>query len=364
MRVKVASALPEMSLDGDPEGHLLVFEVTREWGGVRLDRFVSGCIPRLSRNKAQDIIRACAFAPDGRRRYPSERVQVGGSVCLLRPRLHEPETRVDVPILFEDERLVVVDKPPGLPVHPSATYHLHTLTQWLRDHYGEPTPRLGHRLDRETSGILVCARSAEIDRRIKYAFEHRQTEKVYLALVERCVLPQRGVVDLPLRRALEGPHYRIEVAEPAPEAGWQARTFFRVLASGQRTQLVALRPVTGRQHQLRVHLAALGSSIIGDKLYGPEGQAAFDAYTMGTFDDLWASRCGAARHLLHAWWLSLPDPSTREGSLTYTAPVPADMQSIWREREGDTWPQRLPNPADFSRSASEDAATMTDPLVA
>ena len=352
-----------VSLDGDPEGHLLVFVVTRDWGGVRLDRFISGCIPRLSRNKAQEIVRACAFAPDGRRRNPSERVRVGETVCLVRPRLHEPQTQVEVPIIFEDEHLVVVNKPPGLPVHPSATYHLHTLTQWLRTRYGEPAPRLGHRLDRETSGVLICARSVGVDRKIKHAFEHRQTEKVYLALVEHTTLPERGVIDLSLRRALKGPHYRIEVAEPSPESGLCARTCFRVLASGSQTQLVALRPVTGRQHQLRVHLAALGSPIIGDKLYGPSGQAAFDAYTVGAFDDLWATRCGASRHLLHAWWLSLPDPVLGKQALKYTAAIPEDMQLAWWAREKCHWPEHLPDPGEFSRTALASVATAGDRLI-
>lgn len=165
-----------------PDSIVLSFPVPRELAGVRLDRFIQGRIPRLSRTRANAIVRACAYHADGRRRRPSERVREGEIVLLVRPPFEEPAAPTSFGIVYDDEAMLVVDKPPGLPVHPSASYHRNTLTFLLRERYPERTPHLAHRLDRETSGVLVCARTLEDERALKRSFERREVEKVYLAI--------------------------------------------------------------------------------------------------------------------------------------------------------------------------------------
>src|SRR5688572_27711698 len=132
----------------DPESIVLTFPVPREQAGLRLDRFLQVCIPRLSRTKATFIVRKCGYHANGQRRMPSDRVRAGETVIIVRPPMNEPETPDTFGILFEDDWLVIVDKPSGLPMHPTATYHKRTLAYMLRAQYGDPAPQLAHRLDR------------------------------------------------------------------------------------------------------------------------------------------------------------------------------------------------------------------------
>jgi 23S rRNA pseudouridine1911/1915/1917 synthase len=308
---------------------VLTFAVPRELAGLRLDRFLQNRIPRLSRTRANAIVRACAFRSDGRHRRPSERVQEGEIVLIVRPPLPEPEAPRSFGIVFEDEAMLVVDKPPGLPVHPSATYHKNTLTFLLRERYPERTPHIAHRLDRETSGVLVCARTLEDERALKGAFEKRTVKKSYLAIVRGAVAEDEGYVDLPLGRPDEGLHLLMEVRSD----GAPARTRFRVLARAAAHTLVALEPETGRQHQLRVHMAALGHSIVGDKLYGPEGSQAFlDCIESGMTPEL-ARRLGHERQALHAHKLKIVHPRTGR-EIELVAPLAPDLCVLWESLGG------------------------------
>jgi 23S rRNA pseudouridine1911/1915/1917 synthase len=119
---------------------VLSFPVPRELAGLRLDRFIQTRIPRLSRTRANAIVKACAYRADGTRRRPSQRVQAGETVLIVRPSFEEPDAPTDFGILHEDAAMLVVDKPPGLPVHPSASYHRNTLTYLLRRRYPENPP--------------------------------------------------------------------------------------------------------------------------------------------------------------------------------------------------------------------------------
>jgi 23S rRNA pseudouridine1911/1915/1917 synthase len=312
----------------DPQSIVLSFPVAREQAGQRLDRFVQGRIPRLSRTRANAIVRACAYREDGTKRMPSDRVRYGETVFIIRPPFEEPIAPREFEVLYEDEDVLALDKPPGLPVHPSATYHKNTLSHLLRERYGAGPPQIAHRLDKETSGVVVCSKHPEAERRLKRAFEDRRTEKTYLAIARGHIEPQEGLIEIPIGRATEGLHLLME-PRPLADGGSPAVTAYRALARERGLSLVELRPVSGRQHQLRVHLAALSHPIVGDKLYGPEGVAPFFESIETGMTPALERRLGLARQALHAHRLVIPHPRTTE-PLRLEAPMPADMASLWR----------------------------------
>lgn len=310
----------------DPRSIVLTFPVAREHAGLRLDRFLQTRIPRISRTRAQAIVKKCAFRADGTKRRASERVKAGETVIIVRPPMNEPPTPQHFGVLFEDEHVMAVDKPSGLPMHPTATYHRHTLTWLLYERFGEDAPQFAHRLDRETSGVVICGKSLESEVALKHAFEDRRTRKRYLAIVRGTIEADEGEIDQPMRGARTGLHVRMVIADD----GQRAKTHFRVLERRAGTTLVSLKPITGRQHQLRVHLSAIGHPILGDKLYGPEGSAPFkEAIDDGPSDDLLA-RLGHPRQALHASWLEVPHPATGDAA-RFESPLPWDLEKLWAD---------------------------------
>ncbi len=306
---------------------MLSFPVAKEFAGQRLDRFIQHRIPRLSRTRANEIVRACAYMPDGRKLRPSSRVIAGDTVLLVRPRLEEPDCPREFEVVYEDEDVLAVDKPAGLPMHPTATYHRNTLTYILREVYGPAAPHIAHRIDRETSGLVLCGRHPTAERRLKASFEGRRVNKTYLAIVRGKVGPDAGVIDAPLARPREGLHLLMEVRRDG--TGAAARSRYDVLERGPEHTLVRMFPETGRQHQLRVHLAAIGHPIVGDKLYGPEGVAPFlESIETGMTPDL-ERRLGHSRHALHAESLCLSHP-IQSKPLEVHVSLAADLARLWR----------------------------------
>jgi 23S rRNA pseudouridine1911/1915/1917 synthase len=310
----------------DPTSILLTFPVAREHAGQRLDRFIQRQIPRLSRTRANAIVRACAYERDGRKRRPSERVRYGEVVLLVRPPLAEPDTPRCFEVIHEDDDVLILDKPPGLPMHPTATYHKNTLTYLLRERYGEGAPHICHRLDRETSGVVVCAKHRDAERSLKQAFENRRVSKRYVAITRGALPEDEGVIDRAMGRATTGLHVLMEI-KPEGE-GLAAVTRFLVRERREGATLVELEPATGRQHQLRVHLAHVGHPIVGDKLYGPEGVEAFMEYIDAGMTPALRRRLGHERHALHAQDLVVDHPRTG-APLALHAPMPEDMRALW-----------------------------------
>jgi len=311
----------------DPDSILLTFPVAREHAGLRLDRFVQSRIPRLSRTRAQKIVAACAYRPDGTLRRPSDRVRVGEVVLLVRPRFREPDVPMTFEVVFEDEHVLAIDKPAGLPMHPTASYHRHTLTWLLRERYGDAAPTIAHRLDRETSGLVVCGKGPDSARALKRAFERRSVDKTYLAIVEGRLPDEAGEVDLPLASVREGLHIMMEVRDAGPAS--RARTEYRVVARAAAHTLLELHPLTGRQHQLRVHMAAIGYPIVADKLYGPRGNAPFlEVIETGLTEELIA-RLGHHRQALHAQHLAVRHPRGDDHVLQLRAPLAEDLGALW-----------------------------------
>jgi 23S rRNA pseudouridine1911/1915/1917 synthase len=304
---------------------ILQFPVAPEFAGMRLDLFIQTRIPRLSRTRAQRIVKACAYSEAGQRKRASDLVRTGETVYLVRPPFEEPNAPRDLPIVYEDEAMLAINKPPGLPVHPSASYHRNTVSFILRETYGpELAPRIAHRLDRETSGLLLCARTLEHERLLKNAFENRRMRKTYLAIVRGEMVAERGTIDLDMERASEGLHILMEVRR----GGLSAVTDYRVRSRIPGYSLVELFPHTGRQHQLRVHLSAIGHPIVGDKLYGPEREAPFlEVIETGLTPELIA-RLGHDRHALHAYRLSFLHPLNGK-SMELEAPLSPDLVALW-----------------------------------
>jgi 23S rRNA pseudouridine1911/1915/1917 synthase len=301
--------------------------------GYRLDRFLGARIPRLSRSRIQAIIAAGSVDKVGHPgpMRPSTRVRVGEVVVVRRPAPDEPRVVLDYTVLHRDEGVLVLDKPAGLPVHPSARYHRHTLTALMRERLGvDHGWEMAHRLDRETSGVLVFGRRGSTGGTLKRAFQERRVRKRYLALVHG-ELREHVQIDLPLGPAL-GSRVRIKMGPVSlARGGSPASTRVDPLAHGTFRNvpitLVRCRPHTGRQHQIRVHLAEIGHPVLGDKLYGLD-EARFLEVTEGgrPMADLEAE-LGMARHALHAERLSLPHPISDAWSV-FTAPWPEDLAAI------------------------------------
>jgi 23S rRNA pseudouridine1911/1915/1917 synthase len=314
---------------GTPEDAVvLTFEVARDHAGIRLDRFIQLRIPRLSRSRAQKIIRACAYRSDGSRRRPSEIVKAGEVVLLVRENFVEPECPLHFDVLVDDGAVLALDKPSGLPMHPTATYHKHTLSQLLRQRYaGENAfvPAIAHRLDRETSGVVLCGRTAVAERALKMAFEAHRVRKTYLAIVRGELERDVMSIDLPMAPVREGLHVLMQIQH---DGGLPAHTELRVLARGGGHSLLELKPRTGRQHQLRVHLSAIGHPIVGDKLYGPEREAPFLQYIETGMTPELHAQLGHERQALHAHSVCFAHPTTGEET-TISAPLPPDLDQLW-----------------------------------
>jgi 23S rRNA pseudouridine1911/1915/1917 synthase len=315
----------------DPDGIVLTFPVPRELAGLRLDRFIQNRIPRLSRTRANEIVRSCCYGADGRRRRPSERTRAGEVVLLVRPKFVEPEVPLHFGVVYDDDDVLGIDKPSGLPMHPTATYHRHTLTYLLRERYGDSPPHIAHRLDRETSGVVVCGKHLDAERGLKRAFEDRKVDKTYLAIVRGRLALDDGRIDLSIAPVREGLHVMMELREDGPPA----RTEWHVLARKAEHTLLSLHPETGRQHQLRVHLSAVGHPIVGDKLYGPEREAPFLDFIETGMTPALEARLGHHRQALHAHRVRMTHPTTG-APLTIEAPLSPDLARLW---------EALPDPA-------------------
>ena len=296
--------------------------VPAECGGWRLDHFLKRRIGRMSRTRIQSIIGEQISFPDGRPARPSSTVRAGETILLRRPAPIEPEVPRHFEILFEDESVLVIDKPAGLPMHTTAKFWRNTLVALLRDRYPDQQMEIAHRIDRETSGVLLIARNRKIASILTRAFARRAVEKTYLALVKGHP-PDQGKIDVPLR-LLDTKTRVMMGAAPDDGSGLTAVTQFRVLRRLPQHALCEARPLTGRQHQIRVHFAGIGHPIVGDKLYGA-GEALFmRACEEPMTPQLLACFDGLPRHALHAHRLTFPHPVGKH-PVTIESPLPADI---------------------------------------
>jgi 23S rRNA pseudouridine1911/1915/1917 synthase len=283
----------------------LEFNVEPSAAGERLDQHLTGRLGDLSRGAVQRLIREGLVRVDGSEVTPSYRLQGGEAVEVEIPADEGPRSEeIPVPLVFEDEHLLVVDKPYGLVVHPGAGNESGTLVNALLDRGitggGDPDrPGVVHRLDRDTSGLLVFARSEEAYRALVASLKAREVERVYRTIVVGRGLPDTGTVDSPVGRDPDHP------VRMTAGVGRPAVTHFEVVHRAERHTMLRVRLETGRTHQIRVHLSAIGYPVYADPLYG---QAVPDRR-------LW----------LHAAGLSLAHPVTGE-RLSFESPIPPDLR--------------------------------------
>lgn len=297
------------------------FLVEGECGGWRLDRFLRKKIPRLSRTRVQRVIRGECWI-DGRPCKPSSVVTAGQRVSFRRPAPVEPEAPRELPLLYTDDAFYAVDKPAGIAMHPTAKWHFSTVTAVLREKFPDERLQITHRLDLETSGVLLIARSYEAAVALKRAFAKRRVHKRYVALVHGA-LEGEGVIDAPL--ALAGGLVRVKMAvRPVSDGGLPSRTRWRARQRHGDCTLVDCWPETGRQHQIRAHLDYLGHPIVGDKLY-PDERLFADYQDRGW--DAVADKLPLRRHALHAAELRFAHPTTGDEVVIESA-LPAELRVL------------------------------------
>ena len=293
--------------------------------GARLDLFLKERIPRLSRARVQAAI-ATRVRIEGRpgTPRPASRLVPGEVVVVDWPRLDEVVPHLAIPILWHDDDILVVDKPAGLVCHPTNNRRRSSLLFRVREQENLPDLSLGHRLDRETSGVLLLVRHPAAGRALTDAFMERRVEKTYLALVHGDPAWDTFTAEGPLGPARGSRIYVKQAVDR--ERGRPARTQFLVRRRAGDMALVEARPESGRRHQIRVHLADAGHPVVGDKLYGPD-ERYYLHYIYKRFDAAMAARLGAERHLLHAAAIDFPHP--RDGRrIAVRAPMPADMAKV------------------------------------
>ena len=297
----------------------LCIVVPQECDGWRLDHFLKRRIGRLSRTRIQSILRTQIFFSDGRSVRPAASVHAGETILLRRPAPIEPEVPRHFEILYEDPSVLVIDKPAGLPMHTTAKFWRNTLTALLRERYPNESMEVAHRIDRETSGVLVIARGHEVASFLTRAFARRAVEKTYLALVKGQP-PDEGRIDRPLKLLDSPSHVMMGTAAD----GLTAVTRYRVVRRFAAHALCEAHPESGRQHQIRVHFQSIGHPIVGDKLYGASEALFMRACDEGVTPELLAQFDDLPRHALHAHRLTFPHPKTKQ-PLTVESPLPSDL---------------------------------------
>ena len=331
--------IPDLAA-ADPS--LLHFEVEPNYAGWSLLRYVAEKLRRpIDPALLDKILRGSSLVHGEPVLLPETPVWPGLRFALRKRSSGDQGEPPEIPVVYEDAALLVVDKPAPLALHPSARYHVSTLTYALETRHRNAAghkPDPAHRLDRETSGLVACGRDPRNTKALKASFARREVEKSYLALVEGA--PQGDFdVDLPL--AVGTPRVKVKVR--VDPQGMPALTVFRTErryadAEGRPLALVRCIPRTGRQHQIRVHLCVAGFPLVGDKLYGPDegiflklAESGHSPPPRGEFDPLLTQEeKRALRHVrqaLHADELSLPHPSSGE-RMRFSAPLPHDLRKL------------------------------------
>jgi 23S rRNA pseudouridine955/2504/2580 synthase len=300
-------------------------QITRDETGLRLDRWFQRHFPGLSHSALQKLLRTGQVRLDGKRVEGKDRIEEGQTVRLppgvtIAPavkskaavvRSERDDKEIQRLVVHRDDHVIALNKPPGLAVQggTGTSRHIDGMLDGLRFGY-EERPRLVHRLDKDTSGLLLIGRTGQAAKRLTEAFRDRKTEKLYWAVVVGGPPRPEGIIDLPLLKRMAG-HER-ELMQVDEEEGQRAITDFKVLdRAGKLAALMALWPRTGRTHQLRVHCAEIGCPILGDGKYGGAGGS-----TGATLDNI----ADANRLHLHARRLRLPHPA--KGELVLEAPPP------------------------------------------
>ncbi len=333
--------------DGAPRIIERRFRVSPEFAGMRADHFLTIKIPRLSRTRAQRIIRTQVTRESGETIKASTRLQVGDELLQQRTAKPEPECPRHYSILHRDKDLLVINKPAGLPMHISARYYFNTLMRIMAETLPQERLSLCHRLDKETSGVVMIALNAESMKHTQKMFTTGKVDKIYIAIVygtppwPTIHTNQWHTIDMPIG-LVQDTSARINIRMVPRKDGSSAQTDAQVIATKNNMSLCRFRLHTGRQHQIRCHTSALGHPIVGDKLYA-HGDHVFALCCDGlATKQTWESLL-LPRHALHAATLVLPRKNGLP--LRIDAPFPQDLRQFWAE-SGDLRPQQKPSDSD------------------
>jgi 23S rRNA pseudouridine1911/1915/1917 synthase len=295
--------------------------------GWRLDRALADAVPILSRERLKALIRSGAVETEGKAlRDPAVKVRGEEALRIAVPEAapaHSEPQEIPLEIVFEDEHLLVVDKPAGLVVHPAAGNLDGTLVNALLYHCrgslsgigGVARPGIVHRIDKDTSGLLVVAKTDVAHEGLAKQFAAHSIERRYLAIVNGIPKAAQGTVDAPLARSATN---RKKIAIVEGKRGKRAVTHWRRLGVLADAALVECRLETGRTHQVRVHMASIGHPLLGDPVYGRSGKA----------HGKLLSKLGFQRQALHAAGLGFTHPVTKN-RLSFSSPMPPDMQELF-----------------------------------
>ena len=320
-----------MSLSSEPVE--LTVDVAE--AGHRLDAFLASRFPDYSRVHLRRVISAGGVQVDGRGGKPSYRLKPGQCVSVVLPEIPRAAPRpenIPLAILYQDEHLVVINKPPGMVVHPARGHWSGTLASALQFHFG-PTlsgaggasrPGIVHRLDRDTSGVILVARNDQAHGKLAKQFAARSIEKEYFALVSGSPRCDRDLIDCPIGFH---PHVREKMAirRDHPESR-PAQTFYEVQERFDGFAAIRVLPKTGRTHQIRVHLHHIGCPVLCDRQYGGRAHITRGEIRRDPTDDTLLLE----RQALHARRLRFQHPMTSE-SLEVEAPLPDDMAAVLAE---------------------------------
>ena len=293
--------------------------VPKQDARLRLDRFVAKQLSSYSRSRIQQLIRNKFVTLNDAPARPSDHVRAGDRVDLTEPppeKIDNQPEPIPLDVLFEDDDLIVINKPAGLVVHPGAGHREHTLVNALLYHCsnlsgigGKERPGIVHRLDKDTSGCIVVAKNDEAHRGLSEQFAARTVGKIYLALIAGKLRKSAGVIEEKIGRH---PVHRQRMSV-APSRGRAAKTEYRVVRSGENMSLVECRLHSGRTHQIRVHMHHLGHPVLGDKVYAKKFAK------------------NSPRQMLHAWKLGFTHPRTGEWKI-FEAPLPEDFENAISSR--------------------------------
>ncbi len=293
-------------------------------GGQRLDKYIADEIPTLSRSVVQRLIKKGRVTVGGGVTKPSYRVEVGDLVVVHIPPPESMEVKpqtIPLDIVYEDEHIIVVNKPPGMVVHPAYGHRTGTLVNAVLAHCPDLAgvgddlrPGIVHRLDKDTSGLIIVAKNDSARLHLQRQFKRREVKKVYVALLEGHLEPVRGVIEAPIGRDKKR-RKRMAVVE----GGREARTEYRAVGYfgdevgkvSRPYTLVEAEPMTGRTHQVRVHFASIGYPLAGDPVYGFRKQRL----------------SGLRRQFLHAQTLGFRLPGTDQ-YIELTAELPDDLRVV------------------------------------
>jgi 23S rRNA pseudouridine1911/1915/1917 synthase len=293
----------------------------------RLDKFLVDCLPELSRTRIQNLIKDGFVQVDGATPNKAGQMLEGRAVVQVTLPAPEPSDlipeAISLEIIFENDDLLVVNKPAGMVVHPAAGHWAGTLVHAALAHAptlegvgGEQRPGVVHRLDKNTSGLILLAKNDPTHRWLQDQFRLRKIQKTYLALVDGHPPTPTGRVEAPIGR---DPKARKKMAVVAPEKGRPAVSEYRTVEAFSAHTLLEVRPITGRTHQIRLHLAFLGCPVAGDTVYGKRH-----------------STIPVERHFLHAMRIVVRLRHEKQPT-TFEAPLPPDLLALLDQLRDKAW---------------------------